>query len=53
MVTGGASGLGRAAVERLVRQGARIVIADLPQSDGEKIAKSISGKYLVFFSIVI
>ncbi|KAG1668337.1 3-hydroxyacyl-CoA dehydrogenase type-2 [Nymphon striatum] len=42
LVTGGASGLGKAAAERLVRQGARVVIADLPKSDGEEVAKSIS-----------
>lgn len=44
IVTGGASGLGRATVERLVRQGASAVILDLPTSDGSNVAKSIGEK---------
>ena len=40
-VTGGASGLGLACVKRLLEQGARVVIADLPSSQGEEIAKSL------------
>ncbi|XP_065186239.1 3-hydroxyacyl-CoA dehydrogenase type-2-like [Sycon ciliatum] len=44
LVTGGASGLGRATAERLVRQGAAgVVILDLPQSNGESVAKEIGG----------
>lgn len=43
LVTGGASGLGRATVARLVRGGASVVIADLPSSGGEKVAESIGG----------
>ena len=41
LVTGGASGLGRATVQRLARNGARVVIADLPSSDGENVAKEL------------
>ncbi|WP_265523465.1 3-hydroxyacyl-CoA dehydrogenase [Oerskovia flava] len=41
LVTGGASGLGRASVEELVRAGARVVIADLPTSDGAAVAEKI------------
>ena len=41
IVTGGASGLGRATVQRLVQNGARVVIADLPSSDGENVAKEL------------
>ncbi|XP_077982162.1 3-hydroxyacyl-CoA dehydrogenase type-2-like [Glandiceps talaboti] len=41
LVTGGASGLGRGTVDRLIKQGARVVIVDLPGSDGENIAKSL------------
>ena len=41
IVTGGASGLGRATVQRLAQNGARIVIADLPSSDGENVAKEL------------
>ena len=43
LVTGGASGLGRATVARLVRGGASVVIADLPTSGGDEVAKSIGG----------
>ena len=43
VVTGGASGLGRATVERLVAGGAKVVIADLPSSDGEAVAGEIGG----------
>ena len=42
VVTGGASGLGRATVERLVRSGAaKVIIADLPSSDGETVAREL------------
>jgi NAD(P)-dependent dehydrogenase (short-subunit alcohol dehydrogenase family) len=41
VVTGGASGLGRASVERLVKLGAKVVIADLPNSAGAEVAKEI------------
>jgi NAD(P)-dependent dehydrogenase (short-subunit alcohol dehydrogenase family) len=41
VVTGGASGLGRATAERLIRGGARVVIVDLASSPGEEVAKEI------------
>ncbi len=41
MVTGGASGLGRATVEKLVQRGASAVIVDLPNSEGERVAKEL------------
>ena len=44
VVTGGASGLGRATAELLTRQGAHVVIADLPTSDGERVARQIGGQ---------
>ena len=44
LVTGGASGLGRATAQRLVRNGARVVIADLPSSKGEDTAKEIGDR---------
>lgn len=44
LVTGGASGLGRATVERLLKQGANVVIADLPGSPGEQVAVELGDK---------
>ena len=40
-MTGGASGLGRATVERLVREGGRVVICDLPGSPGADVAAGL------------
>lgn len=41
LVTGGASGLGRATVERLINHGASAVILDLPSSDGQSVAAAL------------
>jgi NAD(P)-dependent dehydrogenase (short-subunit alcohol dehydrogenase family) len=41
LVTGGASGLGLATVRRLAGAGARVVVVDLPGSDGEKVAADL------------
>jgi NAD(P)-dependent dehydrogenase (short-subunit alcohol dehydrogenase family) len=41
MVTGGASGLGRATAARLAGEGAAVVIVDLPSSPGEQTAMAI------------
>lgn len=41
LVTGGASGLGRAAADALIEAGARVVIADLASSAGETVAKEL------------
>ncbi len=41
LVTGGASGLGQATAEELARAGAKVVICDLPSSNGEEVAASI------------
>ena len=41
LVTGGASGLGRATVEVVHGAGAAVVVVDLPQSDGEAVAKEL------------
>lgn len=41
LVTGGASGLGRATAARLAQQGAQVAILDLPTSKGEAVAKEI------------
>ena len=47
LVTGGASGLGKATVARLVRHGARVIIADLSSSNGEQVAEEM-GKNACF-----
>lgn len=44
LVSGGASGLGRATVERLVQSGASAVILDLPSSDGQALASSLGDR---------
>ncbi len=45
VVTGGASGLGAATAARLAKQGAHVVIIDLPQSKGAEVAKEIGGQF--------
>lgn len=47
LVTGGASGLGRATVERFVRIGTKVILVDLPASTGNSIAKDL-GDGVVF-----
>ena len=46
VVTGGASGIGRATVELFVREGAQVVIADLDEARGEALAASLGGRAL-------
>jgi NAD(P)-dependent dehydrogenase (short-subunit alcohol dehydrogenase family) len=41
LVTGGASGLGRASAEKLSEAGAHVVICDLSSSSGKSVAKEI------------
>lgn len=45
VVTGGASGLGRATAERLIRSGAKVLIVDLPSSTGAEVAREIGAFY--------
>jgi NAD(P)-dependent dehydrogenase (short-subunit alcohol dehydrogenase family) len=47
IVTGGASGIGRATVELFVAEGAKVVIADLDAARGEELAASL-GEDAVF-----
>jgi NAD(P)-dependent dehydrogenase (short-subunit alcohol dehydrogenase family) len=44
LVTGGASGLGRATIEALHAAGAGVVIVDLPQSQGEVLEKELGDR---------
>ncbi len=47
VITGGASGLGKAMVERFNKEGASIVVADINDKDGKKLAKSLKdGMYI-------
>lgn len=50
MVTGGASGLGRATVERFVKSGSRVVLCDLPSSQGNQVAKEL-GDNVIFVPV--
>lgn len=50
LVTGGASGLGRATVERFARAGSKVVLGDLSSSDGAQVAKEL-GSNVIFVPI--
>jgi NAD(P)-dependent dehydrogenase (short-subunit alcohol dehydrogenase family) len=45
VITGAASGLGRAVAERLAAAGARVAIVDLPSSDGKEVAATLGGEF--------
>jgi NAD(P)-dependent dehydrogenase (short-subunit alcohol dehydrogenase family) len=46
LVTGGASGLGRATAARLAKAGAAVVIADLPASPGAMVAEELGVRFV-------
>lgn len=48
IVTGGASGLGEAAVRRLIAEGAKVVIADLQEERGKALADSFGSDKSIF-----
>ena len=48
LVTGGASGLGRATVERIVREGGKVTMCDLPTSQGAAVASAINSPNCIF-----
>ena len=46
IVTGGAGGIGRATVELFVKEGAKVVVADVDVARGEELAASLGGQAL-------
>ena len=46
IVTGGASGLGKAIVERFAQEGSKVVVADLNEDAGQEIASSVGGLFV-------
>lgn len=46
LVTGGASGIGKAVVERLASEGASVIVADLNEAEGEKVAADVGGRFV-------
>ena len=46
IVTGGASGIGKAAAENFATEGAKVIVADLESSAGAKIAAAIGGTFV-------
>ena len=46
IVTGGANGIGQGISESLAKAGARVIIADIDEGNGQKVAEKISGDFL-------
>jgi len=46
LVTGGASGIGKAVVERLASEGASVIVADLNDAEGERVAAEAGGRFV-------
>lgn len=48
IVTGGAQGLGKATVQRLVNKGYKVGLLDLPVSEGQKVADELGAERVQF-----
>ena len=46
VITGAASGIGRASAVRFAREGAQVVVADLADDPGSAVAEEIGGLYV-------
>ena len=46
IITGAASGIGEACAELFAREGAKVIVADIQDQAGERVAKDIGGCYL-------
>ena len=46
IVTGGASGIGRACAERFAHEGARVIVADVQEAAGKQVADAIGGLFV-------
>ena len=46
VVTGGASGIGRASVRRFAEEGARVVVADVDEDSGRALADEVEGLFV-------
>ena len=44
IVTGGASGIGRAAAQRLTREGAAVVVADVQEAAAKEVADALAAQ---------
>jgi NAD(P)-dependent dehydrogenase (short-subunit alcohol dehydrogenase family) len=46
VITGGASGIGRATSERMAAEGAKVVVVDLDEAGGSAVAESVDGMFI-------